>query len=164
MENRFWEVIESVKEKSGEDWESRPELLKEALLKMTPDEVIAFNNTYFSKLTESYRWDLWGAAYVLNGGCSDDMFDYWRAFLISEGKAIFEKALSTPDSLSELDDIEEAELEEFSYAIDDAYETLTGNEIPSPESKYPESPVGDRWEEDDLPNLLPRLCEKYEYV
>jgi Protein of unknown function (DUF4240) len=52
---------------------------------------------------DSYDWGLWGAAYVIDGGCSDDGFDYFRAYLISRGRAVFEAAMADPDSLADAD-------------------------------------------------------------
>lgn len=161
MSYSFWEVVEKSKDNSGEDWESRPESLKAILLKLSAEEIIQFNNDYRCKLNEAYRWDLWGAAYLINGGCSDDGFDYWRDFLISEGKSIYEAALNSPDSLAKLDDIEDAELEEYRYAIYEAYEQLTGTEIPEDNIEYPAEPKGEEWDEDNLEEMFPKLAEKY---
>jgi len=36
-------------------------------------------------LNKAYTWDLWGAAYLINGGCSDDGFEYFRRWLVSRG-------------------------------------------------------------------------------
>jgi hypothetical protein len=52
-------------------------------------------------MAESYRWDLWGAAYLINGGCSDDGFDYFRGWLLSQGRAIWQATLADPDSLAD---------------------------------------------------------------
>lgn len=162
MSNSFWQIVEKTKVKSGKDWASRPESLKSVLLELSPKEIIEFNKEYDNKLIDAYRWDLWGAAYLINGGCSDDGFDYWRDFLISEGQLIYEAALQSPDSLAELDDIEDAELEEYRYAIYEAYEQLTGDdEPPRNDIDYPAEPKGDPWDEDDLDALFPKLAKKY---
>lgn len=162
MNYSFWEIIEQAKEKSGDNWESRPESLKEILLQYSADDIRQFDKDYRTRLNEAYRWDLWGAAYLINGGCSDDGFDYWRDFLISEGKSVYEAALKNPDSLADLDNIEDAELEEFRYAIDEAYEELTGKEIPiSDDIEYPDEPTGEEWNEEDLSSMFPGLAAKY---
>ncbi len=161
MSYSFWDIVEKAKEKSGDDRESRPDSLKETLMTYSPEEISKFDIDYREKLLESYRWNLWGAAYLINGGCSDDGFDYFRDFLISEGKATFESALSNPDSLAELDDIEDAELEEYRYAIDEAYEELTDNEMPIQVMKFPDDPAGEEWDEDELEALFPKLAAKY---
>jgi len=54
-------------------------------------------------LNEAYTWDLWGAAYLINGGCSDDGFEYFRRWLVSRGRDIYAAALANPDSLANLD-------------------------------------------------------------
>ena len=46
---------------------------------------------------------MWGAAYVIHGGCSDDGFEYFRRWLISRGRKAYEAALADPDSLAQLD-------------------------------------------------------------
>ncbi|WP_342210876.1 LysR family transcriptional regulator [Streptomyces sp. DH-12] len=45
---------------------------------------------------------LWAAAYVINGGCSDDGFDYFRGWLIAQGREVFERAVARPGALADL--------------------------------------------------------------
>lgn len=80
-ETLFWELIDKCKEK-GEDAEEQMEWLKYQLSKRPVKDIIMFDfifNTYYLK---SYTSDLWAAAYIIMGGCSDDCFDYFRAFLL----------------------------------------------------------------------------------
>ena len=161
MSSSFWEIVGRAKEEAGDDWESRPDTLKSLLLKLTPEEICQFDLDYHKKLIEAYRWDLWGAAYLINGGCSDDGFDYFRDFLISEGRQVYEAALKNPDSLAELGDLEDAELESYRYVIYEAYEELTGKEMPFADIDYPDDPAGHSWEEDDLEKMFPKLAAKY---
>ena len=44
-------------------------------------------------MQKSYLSSLWAAAYILMDGCSDDTFDYFRGWLIAQGKETFEKVL-----------------------------------------------------------------------
>ncbi|MFL6076856.1 MAG: DUF4240 domain-containing protein [Mycobacteriales bacterium] len=39
-------------------------------------------------MAESYQGDLWGAAYLINGGASDDGFDYFRGWLIARTRGV----------------------------------------------------------------------------
>jgi hypothetical protein len=48
-----------------------------------------------------------GAAYLLNFGCSDDGLDYFRGWLLTQGRAIWEAALQNPDGLAELPQVRE---------------------------------------------------------
>lgn len=53
---------------------------------------------------KTYDWDLWGAAYLINGGASDDGFDYFRGWLLSQGSERWAKV--TLDLESAFDDIQ----------------------------------------------------------
>jgi hypothetical protein len=46
---------------------------------------------------ETYRTDLWALAYLLRGGCSDDSFMDFRAWLILQGREAYAGALEDPD-------------------------------------------------------------------
>jgi hypothetical protein len=48
-------------------------------------------------MNRAYPWDLWGAAFVINGGCSDDGCERFRARLIMQGRDVFERALDDPE-------------------------------------------------------------------
>lgn len=45
-----------------------------------------------------YRWDVWAAAYLIGGGCSDDSFMDFRAGLIAQGRDWYQKAAASPAS------------------------------------------------------------------
>jgi hypothetical protein len=38
---------------------------------------------------------------VIHGGCSDDGFEYFRRWLVSRGRDVYEAALADPDSLAQ---------------------------------------------------------------
>src|SRR5882672_4855014 len=96
---------------------------------LTPEELLDFESCFDRVHKESYAWSLWGAAYLMNGGCSDDGFEYFRAWLIAQGRQPFEMALEDPDTLATLVN-PEGELEEFMYLARQAYEEKTGEEMP----------------------------------
>jgi hypothetical protein len=114
----------------------------------------------------AYRWDLWGAAYIIQGGCSDDAFEYFRSTLISLGRDTFERAVADPDSLVELEAASTVDLyhEGFQYIASQVYRGKTGSdEAPPSNIRHPREPAGRQWEEewDDLKKLCPRLWAKY---
>ena len=160
-DDRFWALISAARDAAGDDVADRVSGLEQVLLTHAPDEVAAFRQKYDEMLARSYRWDLWGAAYVMNGGCSDDGFRYFRDWLISEGEAVFEAALADPDSLADVAQDEDFELESFGYVAAEVYEQLTDQPLPASRTSEPAEPVGHEWQEDDLPALLPRLWKKY---
>lgn len=162
MHDFFWDIIEQAKCLANDDIEQRPAALKQVLMRQNAAQIQMFDQLYREKLVEAYRWDLWGAAYVIQGGCSDDSFDYFRDFLISEGRQVFETALKSPDNLAQIDLPDDVELEDFRYAIGDAYEAVTDAEMPISPVTYPAEPAGQAWTEDQLEQLFPQLCAKYD--
>jgi hypothetical protein len=159
--DEFWRLIDTAKQKAGADIDARVEHLSETLAGLPPAELQSFQRLYDQKIVESYRGDLWGAAYVINGGCSDDGFRYFRDWLISEGRAIYEKALQDPDSLADLPDIEMAELELFGYVALELYEEAGEGELERDFSTEGAEPSGEPWDEDSVGELFPRLNAKY---
>jgi hypothetical protein len=96
---RFWDIIAAACQGDGgdADWD---EGLRQELAKLPADEILAFAQRYEACVNRAYRTDLWGAAYLINGGCSDDGFHYFRCWLVGMGKKVYETALANPDSLA----------------------------------------------------------------
>jgi hypothetical protein len=97
----FWALIEAAKTSTGGDCEAQTAQLVAALRHGPVDEILDWDRIHAELRVESYRWDLWGAAYLINGGCSDDGFDYFRGWLLGQGQALWEAALADPDSLAD---------------------------------------------------------------
>lgn len=92
--NEFWAIVEHCK-----DAESPEVALADSLQHLSVEEIVEFHN-YFKWLDNyAYRWDIWGAAYLLHAGCSDDGFEYFRSGLIAKGRSIYESVLKNPDDL-----------------------------------------------------------------
>lgn len=154
----FWRLIEEAKQQSGGDTETQVSLLKASLVELPAAEIIAFDRIYDEMRFRAYDWGLWGAAYVINGGCSDDGFEYFRGWLIAQGEETFENAVNEPDSLAGVltGDEENLECEDILYVARSAYEDKTGTEMPL--SDLPNLELrGVRWADDDLPARYPRL-------
>ena len=160
-DDRFWAFIGAARDAAGDDVEDRVSGLEQVLLNHHPDEVAEFRDKYDEMLARAYRWNLWGAAFVIGGGCSDDGFRYFRDWLVSEGEAVFEAALADPDSLADVQQEEEFELESFGYVAGEVYEQMTDLPLPASRVADPAEPAGHAWEEDDLPALFPRLWKKF---
>jgi len=100
--DKFWQIIERAAE-ADDDPDAHVMALRTALSELTPEEIISFEVAFRRYLNQAYTWDLWGAAYVIHGGCSDDGFEYFRRWLVSRGREVYEAALADPDSLAQLD-------------------------------------------------------------
>lgn len=88
-ESFFWKTIDRTNTND----------LVDALDKLSAQELNTFLNTYFFLLNQSYTADLWEKAYAINMGCSDDCFEYFREWLISQGKDKFYLSLHDPSYL-----------------------------------------------------------------
>jgi hypothetical protein len=170
-DSKFWDLIEESKRKAKGDFDDQAESLLGLLRKLPPEDIVQFDRIYHDRLARAYTWDLWGAAYVIGGGCSDDGFDYFRDWLISRGRTVYEAALRVPESLVEAvttaDADEHCEFEDFRYVALRAWEARTGrgeDEFPAEQGmQQPDEPTGEAWQEDDseLARRFPRLSAKF---
>ncbi len=165
-QQQFWDIIqESLRAGNAED---QIELLSGLLEKLPKEELVDFDFIFRQLHEDCYTWDIWAAAYTIQGGCSDDGFIDFRSWLIAQGKEIFEKALKGSDSLAELgrEKLEESEEgEDFYYLAADAYQELTENEIENDpnykEVEFKEVPDGQDWDEESLDELKARNPEVF---
>src|SRR5436190_9856993 len=120
----FWALIAAARSDAEGDADRQAEIVEEMLAKRRVKEIVDFDCIFRELMAESYRADLWGAAYIINGGCSDDGFDYFRGWLILQGEPVFSEALRDPDSLAAVPMSEnfDVECEAILYAAGNAYE------------------------------------------
>ena len=159
---KFWKIIENTKSESSGDYEKQQSLLERELLKLTAKEVLEFDNKFRTLRGKIYTWDFWAAAYIINGGCSDDCFSDFRGWLIGQGKSIFESAVQNIETLSELKETNDGDWEGLSYISTDIYKKKTGNDMPNEIQENFEI-IGEEWEEDEneLKNRFPKLYAKF---
>lgn len=160
-EQEFWKLIQTAKVAAGGNIEARSKALEHQLSLLDLQTIQGFQRQYDQMIVRAHRWDLWGAAYLMNGGCSDDGFRYFRDWLISEGQEAFERALSNPESLADFPRREYFDLESFGYAALKAFKTKGGGELERDFSGELAMPAGKEWAEEDLPALFPSLAKKY---
>ena len=167
----FWALIEATRSDSADD---DCAALASRLAGFGEAELVAFEATLQRLTADADRWDLWGAGYLINGGCSDDGFLYFRAWLIAAGRAVYERALREPDSLADHPAVRAAlkdtgpdlEDEEILYAAGAAYEATTGQGREGLYDRLPAAVVsrggtaGEGWDFEDADEnrrRLPRL-------
>lgn len=171
-EDFFWNLIERSIENSP-DQENQAKFLHTELKQLTPAEIIGFRLRTDKLLYDTYSSEMWCAAYIMNGGCSDDCFEYFRLWVISRGKKTYYKAKENPDSLiSEVDTtLDYYEFEPFWYIPLEAFKQKTGYELydyidnekfTTREGNYPHFEF--TWQEDtpeSLENICPELYKKF---
>jgi hypothetical protein len=99
----FWRLIGTSGPRSRDDKEEQAKELQRLLEALPPEEIISFERQLVEVMHESYRADLWDVIYVVDGGCSNDGFDYFRYWLILQGKATFYRVLSDPVLIANFD-------------------------------------------------------------
>ena len=162
-EPTFWRLIEEAKDESGGDGDEQAARLQAKLEALPADEIIAFKHIQDELMDRSYRNELWATAYIINGGCSDDGFDYFRGWLIGQGERVFHDTLRDPEGtlLTAAGEGEgETENESILSAAHEAYGARTGQEMPFWMRRQQEL-AGEPWDEETVDQLFPRLAAKF---
>jgi hypothetical protein len=176
-EARFWSLIDASVQASPPQ-HIQEDRLAAALDALPADDVAAFDRMFWTQMRRAYTWDLWGAAYIIHGGASDDGFEYFRRWLVSRGKAAFEAALQNADSLAALIPVsqdEPAEFESFPSIAATVWKSKTGIDPYTAKdgggffdttylaATQPSDPSGEPFEEDQdyLARRWPRLSERF---
>lgn len=168
-ERDFWALVDQ-----SAKFETNPDVqlatLRASLNRLPANKIADFERVFDQVLRRSYSWDLWGAAYLGNGGASDDGFEYFRCWLISKGQKAFETVVADPDSLA--DTVAQGppvilEFEDFAYVAREAWSAKTGrnwNEMPVVAGMmYAESPGGVRFNDNpaELAKRYPKLWTRF---
>ena len=162
-EDVFWKIIDQSR-KGVEDGDEQLDHLALLLDQLGEDDLVRWQRLLIEKLALSYRWDLWAVAFIAKGGCSDDGFEYFRAWLIAQGRKYFEDSLADPAKAAKrITPGDEAELEVLLNVASDVYESRTQRaDLWERAGVIKRSePAGEPWEEDNLPKLYPKLVKKY---
>lgn len=171
QELEFWKIIQETSSISSNQ-EVQSSALRNILKKSHPEDIKKFIGVFDRLMYKTYSWNLWGAAYTIHGGASDDSFEDFRKWLISRGREFFNGAVENPDRLADLIESNyqgDASFEEFSYIPLEVWIQKTGKQhadLPkAKDSLYPPEPFGEPFDEDVLylklryPNLWKRFGE-----
>jgi hypothetical protein len=170
----FWRVIDFVHQQAKGDENLYEVLLIKNLEQYSPEKIIEFECLLEQQLLNADDFKVMAAQKIIEGSVTDDSYLYFRCWLISQGKSVFEEALRNPDSLVSVD-VEEsiAEFEPLLYIATKAYKHKTGKQ--EEDESFPRGVAsarglnydgatgtkGNDWTEEQLPTLLPKLWAKY---
>ncbi|MFI6530269.1 DUF4240 domain-containing protein [Streptomyces uncialis] len=96
----FWAVIEVARSEADDTDRPLDEILTDHLSRRVPDEIVAYAARFDAAESALYRWDIWAAAFLIGGGCSDDSFEDFRAAVIALGRQWHQRVVADPDSLA----------------------------------------------------------------
>jgi Protein of unknown function (DUF4240) len=163
----FWDLIADTRAAAGNDTGRQSQLLEQRLSALPAQQIVDFQRLRRGFDERAYTWDLWGAAYVIEDGCSKDCFRDFRGYLISLGRRPYEAAVSDPDSLAPImQDAEQGDWENADSVAGDAYASATGEDLPTDDSDLSGDPRGKPWDDDGdgealLVRRYPRLAERF---
>lgn len=167
---QFWKLNDDARAQAADPADAKAVAVSAAgLLSAFPQpEIVAAEPVLLDLMAGSYRTLLWAAASLINGGCSDDGFDYFRGWLIAQGRKVFEHSVADPDSLADLPAIARpgigramVECEDTLYIVMRAHKAATGEELPAAAFavRYPEldEAMWDFGDRREVARRLPRL-------
>lgn len=161
-EAKFWRLVEAAQGEMTPELSNQADILQAKLEGLPPDEIVEFARIQRRLLNEAYRWDLWAAAYIIEGGCSDDGFEYFRAGLIGFGREVFYAAVRDPNTLVRQPTRGvDFSNEDLLYVADKAFEATTGRSCQILACTALREPVGEKWDEESVEERYPELAKKF---
>ncbi|SBT46008.1 DUF4240 domain-containing protein [Micromonospora auratinigra] len=164
----FWQLIDEARAGAGGEAVAVAARAVALLAERDPAEIVGYAEHQRRVLAASHKVDLWGAAYLINGGASDDGFEHFRGWLMTQGRAVFARAVGDPDSLAELPRVRSAALSGEDFQCADmlavpweAYRKATATELPAVREPAAAPDLNDFWDfddEDQARRHLPKLA------
>lgn len=179
-EDEFWQIIETslrTAQAQSDDLDGgqraiQYENLREQLNHLTWQKLIEFNNRFTQLFFNAYDEKLWCAGYLMNGGCGDDGFMDFRAWLIAQGKDAYYNALKNADSLANLPQVTNETdyyaFEEFSYLARRIFKEKFNQDmddyLPTPNYDKASGKIIFSWnseDDDSMKAICPKLFEEF---
>lgn len=146
----FWDIVDAARADAGSAGHFAANL-DAALEPLTPAQRKAFVAQADAALAAVAHWDLWAFAFLARGGCSDDAFDYFRAWLVAQGRAVHAAACAGPDALlAVFEPVWDCECEELLAVLEPLRAATMSRSRPAPVA-------GTRWTEEELAARYPVL-------
>ncbi|SDO34627.1 DUF4240 domain-containing protein [Actinacidiphila guanduensis] len=181
-DDEFWGLIDKARAQadgadSADPAEGFAPVLVELLTGRSAEEILDYQERFAAAHRAVHREDVWAAAHLIGGGCSDDAFIDFRAGLIALGRDWYERVAACPDELAEHPLVRAAAATGDDYAVFSAeagycaaaaYLLSHGDTAAfhaawdrrHPEPQRPGPPAGERFDVDDpaeMARRLPRL-------
>ncbi len=167
QEEQFWQLVGEAQRNSS-NMDEQEALLQQSLTTMPLKDVVGFYSRTEQLKNAIYTSEMWCAGYIMNGGCSDDMFEYFLLWVISCGREVYEAAKENPDNLDNYltdDDNWEKhyDFESFNYIGIEVFEARTNKDLydflGDMDSGDVDLDLELNWDEDE-PETMQKICPK----
>ncbi|MEJ5151973.1 DUF4240 domain-containing protein [Comamonas sp. MYb396] len=171
-EAQCWTLIEQAKGPGGDA--EHAQRLAQLLAQRPAQDIVDFQMQLERLRGKADQGDVWAAGLLLNRGHGTDSgFEYFRLWLIGQGQAVYERALTDADSLAELAAVvashpdEGAEWGTYGTAPYYAYQAVTGKDLfDAMPTRPPKGMPKTTWNWQDYSDLvleqrLPRLWARF---
>lgn len=160
-EPAFWELISRARSEAPTTPEQLA-VLGELLRAISAADIKRFASLYARNMRKLYHWNVWALAYAARGGCSDDSFEGFRAWLILQGDPdLLALAVKDPAQAA-LHVPPDPDLPDGAciWMIEEAYLQREGAPLKQPMIDL-EKPKGKEWPEEDIATIYPELVRHY---
>ncbi len=161
---RFWTIVDKTLRASQGSVEDQAGSLHEALLTLSPQEIVAFDAIFAELALAAFRTDIHAALCIVVEDSSMPGFVEFLGWLVTRGKSVYENVLRDPDSLADVDLIADSTLGSgFVYIAMQAWEDKTGNsslDFPAT-TEFPAEPVGSPLSNAEVRAKLPRMWKRF---
>ena len=160
----FWDLIDRARAKGNQ-----AKSLVAQLARLPAAEMVEFDAWFSTYYTAINRRDLWAAIGTIQGGCSDDGFDYARAWLIGMGERVLLEAVRDPETLARFEKSGMSHENLMSIA-DAAHREVFGEPLPKSSVRFevpdvatwPDDRVHDyKWNAETIRKIYPQLYATY---
>jgi hypothetical protein len=172
-EDTFWNIIDTARAAAKPFHQA----LVDLLATRTQQEILDYQELFYEATWALNRPDVWAAAYLIAGGCSDDGFTDFRAGVVALGRDWYCQVVKSPDCLADhpavpriVGNVRGKPLfyEQVNYAAFYAFGRITGDneafyvalEAQEHGDREP-ADMGEQFDvddEDEMRHRLPRLC------
>jgi Protein of unknown function (DUF4240) len=166
--DEFWALIDAARSDGdgelGEDGVVLAKRLGVRLSALPKPQRARFGRTFADLVRQAATWDLFGAAYLIGGGCDDGGFEDFRFGLVAAGRDWYAQALNDADSLAGYPVVAEAAEWDDDGAV---FAELVGDEVARATGVPQREPVelaGQAFDvdsDDAMRFRLPRLAALY---
>lgn len=127
-ESLFWEAME-LSRTAGR--RGQPASLHRILIEIPDQEIISFAQTQRRRMHQLYTSGVSAAHFIICSYTSDDSFEDFTAWIVAQGKRVFDHVRKMPSTLTRILDKREVagvEWDAFTLLAGRAYEEKTGKE------------------------------------